>query len=273
MNKKSTKAKRPVVARKVEPVVVRLSDSVTLIHGDCRDCLPIEADAVISDPPYGIAWDTGYDFGLQNSSAPHAKNLVRKKHKPIAGDAEPFDPAPLLGYRAVVLWGCNYFMEALPSGGLLVWDKRTESGKAFMSEAEAAWCNRRGRVQMFSHCWQGFSRASENSQHYHPTQKPVALMEWCMDRAKVPQGATVLDPYMGSGTTGIACIRTGRKFIGIEIDAGHFETARKRIEAELMQGTFDFSGGASAPTHNAEAHGRRSRTVQPIVGSSSEDTE
>ena len=75
-------------------------------------------------------------------------------------------------------------------------------------------------------------------------------MEWCMDRAKVPQGATVLDPYMGSGTTGVACIRTGRKFIGVEIDPAHFETARKRLEAELAQGTLDFGGGAEAPTQN-----------------------
>jgi DNA modification methylase len=70
----------------------------------------------------------------------------------------------------------------------------------------------------------------------HPAQKPVELLKWCMDQARVPEGATVLDPYMGSGTTGVACIRTGRKFIGIEIDAGHFATARKRLENELRQG-------------------------------------
>ena len=67
----------------------------------------------------------------------------------------------------------------------------------------------------------------------HPTQKPVALMAWCMEKAKVPQGATVFDPYMGSGTTAIACLRTGRNFIGVEMDAKHFQTARERIEKEI----------------------------------------
>jgi DNA modification methylase len=70
----------------------------------------------------------------------------------------------------------------------------------------------------------------------HPTQKPVRLMQWCMDQARIPEGATVLDPFMGSGTTAVACHRTGRKFIGIEKDARYFEIARKRLENELRQG-------------------------------------
>lgn len=107
---------------------------------------------------------------------------------------------------------------------------------AFMSEAEAAWMNRGKSVRLVKHCWQGFSRASENSEHYHPTQKPVAVMAWCMDAAKVPEGATVLDPYMGSGTTGIACLRTGRNFIGVEKDPKHFKTACARLERECNQG-------------------------------------
>ena len=89
---------------------------------------------------------------------------------------------------------------------------------------------------MCSHLWDGFKRQSEIGEHHHPTQKPVALMAWCLDIAKVPEGATVLDPYMGSGTTGIACIRTGRKFIGIEKDPKHFQTAVERIDRELQQG-------------------------------------
>lgn len=70
----------------------------------------------------------------------------------------------------------------------------------------------------------------------HPTQKPVELMAWCMEQAKVPEGALVLDSYMGSGTTGIACIRTGRRFVGIEKDPTHYATALKRITDELAQG-------------------------------------
>jgi len=69
----------------------------------------------------------------------------------------------------------------------------------------------------------------------HPTQKPVTLMEWCMEMAKVPKGATVLDPFMGSGTTGVACVKTGRNFIGIEIDETYFKIAQKRIEDAQRQ--------------------------------------
>jgi hypothetical protein len=89
-------------------------------------------------------------------------------------------------------------MGHLPEGGLLVWDKRTESGKAFMSEAEAAWVNRKGKVRMFSHCWQGFSRASENSQHFHPTQKPVAVLAWCLGEALLKGKASMLGAASGA---------------------------------------------------------------------------
>jgi hypothetical protein len=209
---------------------------VVLYHGDCETMERIKADALVSDPPYGIGWDVKYNFGLQNSSAPHAKNLKRKKHPKIHGDDKPFDPSPWLDYPVVVLWGANNFSDRLPQGSWLVWDKRDAMENAFMSEAEAAWMNRGKSIRLMKHCWQGFSRASENSEHYHPTQKPIRVMGWCMEQAKVPEGATVLDPYMGSGSTGVACLRTGRRFIGIEKDPAHYATAVQRIKRELSQG-------------------------------------
>jgi DNA modification methylase len=81
--------------------------------------------------------------------------------------------------------------------------------------------------------------AENNGKVAHPTQKPIALMAWCMDKAKVPEGATVLDPYMGSGSTGIAALRTGRRFIGIEKDPEHFKNALERIQRELSQMTLN----------------------------------
>jgi len=190
------------------------------------------------------------------------------KYERIVGDAERFDPAPWMAIgKAHVFWGAQYFCHSLPEvGGWLVFNKRGDGkpSEICFGDCELAWCSVGQSVRMFSHMWHGVARWSSEGRK-HPTQKPVALMEWCMDRAKVPQGATVLDPYMGSGTTGIACIRTGRKFIGIEIDAGHFETARKRMEAELMQGTFDFGGGAVEPTHNPTGQPRTAsvRSVAP----------
>jgi site-specific DNA-methyltransferase (adenine-specific) len=209
----------------------------TLYLGDCLEVLPTlaQVDAVVTDPPYGIAWNTSYNFGIDNSTAPYAKNLVRRPHKKIANDHAPFDPRPFLAYPLSVMWGANYFMDKLPAGSLLVWDKRDSNGNAFMSEAEVAWCSRTGAVRIFSHCWQGFSRTTENSEHYHPTQKPVVVMKWVLDQAKIPPRAIVLDPFMGSGTTGVACVKTGRKFIGIEIDPTYFDIACRRIEAAQKQ--------------------------------------
>ena len=82
------------------------------------------------------------------------------------------------------------------------------------------------------YCFRDLSGIAENVDRMHPTQKPIPLMAWCMQRAAVPVGATVLDPYMGSASTGVACLRTGRNFIGIEIDEGYFETACNRLRAE-----------------------------------------
>ena len=83
--------------------------------------------------------------------------------------------------------------------------------------------------------YSGNGLMAKEKERVHPTQKPVALMQWCIGLTKIPTGATVLDSFMGSGTTGIACIRTGRKFIGIEKDPDYFQTAKERIEKELQQ--------------------------------------
>lgn len=201
------------MTRTVESVVVRLSPSVTLIHGDCLECGPFKADAVITDPPYGH----GYKHSGSETSG-GGRDWHRRRGEAIVSFDKPFDPAPwiALGVPAV-FWGANHYAERLPSSAAwFVWDKRDGTADNCLSDCELAWCSVGGSARLFRHMWNGLCRASEVGVHLHPTQKPVTLMEWCMDRAKVPQGATVLDPYMGSGTTGIACIRTGRKFIGIE---------------------------------------------------------
>jgi len=210
---------------------------VRLIRGDCLKIAPTleGVDAVITDPPYGISLDTDYTRFRDGKQGVKGRSDLRKRHAPVVGDFAPFDPTLWISYPTALLWGANNFSEMLPSGSWLFWDKRADNGHAMMSEGEAAWMNNGRRVYYFDHCWHGFSRSSENSEHYHPTQKPVALMSWCMDMAKVPLGALVLDPYMGSGTTLIAAIRTGRRAIGIEIDERHFRTAVERVKRELAQ--------------------------------------
>ena len=207
---------------------------VTLYQGDCLEILPsLEGvDAVISDPPYGMGLDT--DFSGMNGWSGKGH-----KYERIIGDDVPFDPSPWLKVgRTQVMWGAQYFCHALPQvGGWLVFNKRGDGkpSEVCFGDAELAWKNGGQAVRMYSKVWHGVARWSSEGR-LHPTQKPVSLMAWSMEQAKVPEGATVLDPYMGSGTTGIACIRTGRNFIGIEKDPEHFETARKRIESELAQG-------------------------------------
>jgi site-specific DNA-methyltransferase (adenine-specific) len=245
MDEQSTPAEVPLVGHTVEPVVVRLSDSVTIIHGDCRDCLPIEADAVITDPPYGMAHPCNFKSRGRANLAPC------NDWQDVHGDREPFDPGWILELGLpTVLWGANWYADKLPpSSGWLVWDKERPD-ELDQATCELAWTNCIKGVRRFRHLWNGMMRASEHGENYHPTQKPVALFMWTLGLRWLHGVRTVLDPYMGSAPCGVACARLGLNYIGIEIDAGHFETARKRMEAELMQGTFDFGGGAVAPTHN-----------------------
>ena len=223
---------------------VKLSDDVTIIRGDCLDVLPVECDAVVTDPPYGHGYKSNGCCLVEKDGWNPSKGPVE-----MEWNEEPFDPAPWLTFDTIVLWGANHYASRLPeSAAWLVWDKRDGKGENNLSDCELAWCNVGGSCRLVRHLWMGLCRADEVGQHLHPTQKPVRVMAWCMDKAKIPEGATVLDPYMGSGTTGIACHRTGRKFIGIEKDARYFEIARKRLENELRQGLLPL-------THNVKLTG------------------
>jgi site-specific DNA-methyltransferase (adenine-specific)/modification methylase len=206
----------------MNPVVVRLSDSVSIINADCLDVLPVKCDAVVTDPPYGIGKDAA------TRRPPKYQRLAGMA--PREWDNEAPDVSFLLPLsECVVIWGGNYY--GLPTTrGWLSWFK--PDAPPSMASFELAWTNRDMNARQISH-----SIAATNGERVgHPTQKPVRVMVWCMEQARVPAGAMVLDPFAGSGSTGIACIRTGRRFIGIERDAGHFATMRKRLENELRQG-------------------------------------
>lgn len=210
---------------------VELSDSVTIYRGDCREVLPGlgGVDAVVTDPPYGMDWS----FSGQGSGT-NARGSTRSVTKGlrIAGDGRAFDPAPLMSFDRCIIWGFHHFSHRLPPGSVLVWLKRhRDAYGSFLSDADLAWM--KGGCGVY--CSRVIHPASFQAEKCHPTQKPVDLMAWCMDRAKVPAGGVTADPYMGSGTTGVACIRTGRAFVGIEIDATYFAVARKRLETELAQ--------------------------------------
>lgn len=211
-------------------------ENVTLWHGDCRDILPLLTgiDAVVSDPPYGMNWNTDTSrFTSERHSTVNGKRVAgRNDEKAVMHDDEQFDPSPWAAFPQCVLFGYHHFAAALPVGSVLVWIKKfDQSFGTFLSDAEMAWMKGGHGI----YCKRDTSINGEASSRLHPPQKPVSIMAWTMDKAKVMPGATVLDPFMGSASTGIACIRTGRKFVGIEKDAVHFATACKRIEQELSQ--------------------------------------
>ena len=213
--------------------IVFQSDFVTLFNGDCRE-FDGTADAVISDPPYGMDWDadTMRFTGGRIKRGKNRASPVRSVH----GDKTPFDPAPWLRFPRVVLWGVNHFAARVPVGTTLVWIKRADHlFGSFLSDAELAWMKGGHGVYCFRKQFPPPIRAIEsggdpcNPVGVHPCQKPLGLMAWCMDRAKVAPGATVLDPYAGSGSTLIAALNTGRKAVGIEIDEAHCATAARRL--------------------------------------------
>jgi DNA modification methylase len=203
-----------------------IGDAV-LYCGDCLEILPTlgKVDAVIADPPYGIGW--------VHSGIGYLKNgrMLGTKHggEHVTGDDKPFNPSPFLSIASSLLfWGGNHYADKLPgSSGWIVWDKGIAPGLSF-SDFEMAWTNRNLKALMWRQQWCGFNREGEKEPRDHPTQKPVRIMEKCIEL--FPTAETIFDPFMGSGTTGVACANLGRKFIGIEIEPKYFDIACKRIE-------------------------------------------
>lgn len=243
--------------------IERLAEGVTLYLGDCREIAPTlpRPAAVISDPPYGMDWDTNTArFSGGASAVKRGKNWGGQRSMPrhgggrIVGDREPFDPSLWLGLTdRAALWGCNHYASRLPVGTTLIWLKRNDDALgSFLSDAELAWVSGGYGVYAFRHARGSIGRAIEGlGEAAHPTQKPVPLMEWCIERAKVPAGGLILDPYMGSGSTGVAAVRLGHPFTGIEIEPRYFDTACRRIAAEIARPRLPLPEPVTQPTQEA----------------------
>lgn len=198
----------------------------TLYLADCRDVLPTlpKVDAVITDPPYGI--------GI-------ASNPVRQMHENMKWDDsmpsyEILQACIKLGHVAIV-WGGNYF--GLPAAQcFLVWDK-LQPQEFSLAMCEMAWTNKKSPAKLYRQSVLSYKKE-------HPTQKPVELLVWCIEQSGSPQ--SVLDPFMGSGTTGVACAQRGRRFIGIEREPKYFDIACRRIEQAYAQGQL-FDNSAPKP--------------------------
>lgn len=198
-----------------------------LYHGDCLEIMPTlePVDLVLTDPPYGMGYKCDMTSMAKRGTAYGGKSWDVK-----FDDNTPFNPKPFLNYNCAILFGYNHFAEKLPKGTVLVWIKVFDSGYGkFFSDAELAWMNRGEGV----YCQRDTSMKGINKTRLHPTQKPVGIMEWCIEKSKT--NGLILDPYLGSGTTAIACERLNRRWIGIEIEEKYCEIAAKRIEKENQQ--------------------------------------
>ena len=201
----------------------------TLYQGDCLEIMPTlgKVDAVVTDPPYGLGEAAGKNLSRGNLA------LVGD-YGSLDWDNEPCSAEKIDAMRAISRWqiifGGNYF-NLPPTPCWLIWDKK--NGNNDFADCELAWTNLRKAVRRIEWLWNGMIRKGDDVRQ-HPTQKPVGVMEWCIKHLP-DTSETILDPFMGSGTTGVACVKTGRKFIGIELEPKYFDVACKRIEDAYKQ--------------------------------------
>jgi len=214
---------------------------VKIYHGDCLEWLPtLEAgivDAVVTDPPYGIAACNRSDGGV-GSIASGSKYYGRE-----AWDLKPVPEAVQLFVELSlpsIVWGGNYY-DLPPTSCLLIWDKMQRDFT--FADCEIAWTNLNRAARIFSYSRRQLVAEGKE----HPTQKPVPLMEWCIEQLRTVEGDRIIDPFGGSFTTAVACIRTGRNFIGCELEERYCEIGAKRCDRELDQGRLPFAPPEPAP--------------------------
>jgi len=205
----------------VEPVTI---GNATLYLGDCRDILPTlgKVDAVVTDPPFGMG------------------NFVQLTGR-VRGEAVEWNnetPPPelfsmLRGMsKHRIIWGANFFNCFEPNGGAIFWDKCQPMPN--FSKGDIASSSHLKKTELVRIPWTNFT-VTHKGETDHPCERPVELYRWCIDYLPSPIN-TVLDPYLGSGSCGVAAVQMGRKFIGVEREPKYFDIACKRIEDAQRQG-------------------------------------
>lgn len=257
-----------------------LAEGVTLYLGDCYNILPPISGkpVIVSDPPYGQRQNTNVRGagGLRAVTPPrsgaraianvqrarkaggelHRSGIAIEWPDEIIGDDRPFDPDPWLKLTPHCLfWGAHRFAERLPRGSWLVWDKVPTGKIRDQGDGEAAWMSGEVRpLRIYRLLWDGVcvgsaarDEVTAGQQRVHPTQKPVVLMSWCLSQMRLPPNSVIVDPYMGSGSTGVAAVKAGLPFVGMEIVPQYFETACRRISDALSRPDFFSKPAAEIP--------------------------
>lgn len=235
----------------MKPTWQTADGSVRLFLAECeavRDHL--QCDAIVTDPPYGMNWDTD----SQRFSGGQSPNIKRPpgggrgrsgkygEYGPVLNDDKPFDPEPWLAITPrCAFFGFQHFACRLPLGSTLIWIKKPAAlYGTFLSDADLCWIGKGHGVYVIEYSFPPPVRAVDAGGDpcrpigVHPTQKPIAVMQRAMEILGVKSGV-VCDPYMGSGSTIIGAMRLGLSAIGIEHDPKHFDTSVRRVERELSR--------------------------------------
>ena len=201
----------------------------TLYCGDSLEILPQleKVDAVVTDPPYGI--------NENSKKAASRGNLAKPKdYGEFFWDKKPIDEKTIKILKNIskhqIIFGGNFFDGLGKTSCWLIWDK--QNGNNDFADCEMAWTNLNKAVRRIYWRWNGMIRKG-HEERFHPTQKPLGVISWCL--SFIDDDQTILDPFMGSGTTGVACVKKGKKFVGIELDKKYFDIACKRIETAYKQ--------------------------------------
>ena len=208
--------------------------AVTIYHADCMDVLPTlepeSIDLVLTDPPYGIGESNEKNGTRGELASP-------KDYGHYAWDKSRVPELVKLAISVgnfAIIFGGNYYTDILPpSSSWIVWDK--DNGENDFADCELAWTNHKKAVRKFKWRWHGMLQermGNEKEYRAHPTQKPIALMKWCIQN--YPPADTIIDPFMGSGTVLRAAKDLGRKAIGIEIEERYCEIAARRMQQEVL---------------------------------------
>lgn len=207
--------------------VEHLAEGVTLYLGDMEEILPTlqDFDVCLTDPPYGTDYGRAGSFSHSHGWGDWRENVEWDAERP---PREIFDLIRSKTKRQII-WGGNYFTDFLPpTMQWLVWDKGQRDFS--LADCEFAWSSQWNAARIFS-----FSRSlAKQDGKVHPTQKPIELMSWCLDQLR-PIAKSVVDPFSGSFTTAISCIRRGVSFVGIEKDEAYFEAGVERVRSALLQ--------------------------------------
>ena len=203
-------------------------DLVTIYHGDCREILPMlgRFDLLLTDPPYGIGESNKKNLSREKLASPGDYGEYQWDSRRVNNHLIEMCIASA---EKSIIWGGNYY-ELPPCIGPLVWDK--ENGRNDFADGEMAWNNLGCALRIKRHLWHGMIRVN-HEERYHPTQKPLAVMRWCIGLAKDVK--TVLDPFAGSGTTGRAAKDLGLTAVLIEQEKKYCEIAARRMAQEVLR--------------------------------------